>query len=106
MKSYLFIMVLILSVFTIPLMATPSQDNTGENFLRISILEQEELVRTDFYISGSYEILAIKSAEIKQKWIPSNDKNKCKKISGYDVKSYYSADINNGGVRRNKSGRY
>ncbi len=106
MKGYLFMMVLLI-VLAIPLFGTPVQDNTGANYLRISIIEQEEVVGSDLYMTVTYEILAIKPAGIKQSWLPLDTNN---------GRLYAKADVNtklgnhniqnNRGGRRIKSGRH
>ena len=106
MKTYLFIMVLILSVFTISLSATPFQDNTGENFLRISIINsQEEVIKSDLYTTDVYEILAIKPEEIVL--VSPEGYNRIReKKNGAESKSSNWPGIKNGGVNRIKSGRH
>lgn len=107
MKSYLFIMVL-LSVFTIPLIAAPTQDKTGVNSLRISILNsKEEVVKTDLYMTVFNEILAISPAEIKQKWLPSyiaNYNARCNVDVKSKLKKYNI--LNNRGGHRISSGTH
>ena len=63
-------MMVLLIVLAIPLFATPVQDNTGTNYLRISINFKGEVVVQDVS-APFYEILAVKPAEIKQSWLPT-----------------------------------
>ena len=74
MKSgSLFLTVVLLLVLAIPLIASSDLGNTVVEFSAISIINSQEevVIESDLYMTVNYEILAVKPAEIKQRWLPS-----------------------------------
>jgi len=104
MKGILLTMVSIL-VFAISLTATPIQGNTGVNYPRISIIEQEEVVDQDVS-APIYEILAIKPVKRKQSWLPSYTYNSNKTNNKNETGQRIAQRNGINRVHRRKTGRH
>lgn len=99
------IMMLIL-VFTIPLYATSFQDNTGENFLRISIMNNQEVELNQAVSAPVYIHEGVLPG--KQKLFSLLEFSKLSTSIGLKAQTF-SGNLNNknkSGGRRIKSGRH
>ena len=66
------LIVVLLIVLAIPLFSDSALVNPVSEFSAISIINSQEEVIHEAVSAPVYEILAVKPAEIKQTWLPSN----------------------------------